>query len=133
MTYEEIVEESKRIRGQWSVPDEVREKAAKELEVGQWPGDEDTAKTIKTAPKEDFEKTVTERQGRMADVTKARQTEQALKDEDSLLGKVKSAFTSKPTEPPSAPVPLAVEPAQTPSPITLTPSPRRTRSASGSQ
>lgn len=125
MTYEEIVEESKRIRGQWSVPDEVRDKAAKELEVGQWPDDEDTAKTIRTAPKEDFEKAVSERQGRMADVTKARQTEQTLKDEDSLLGKVKSAFSSKPAEPPSAPVPLAVEPAQTPSPITLTPSPIR--------
>ncbi|MBP7482195.1 MAG: hypothetical protein KA788_06655, partial [Lacunisphaera sp.] len=142
MTYEEIVEFSNKVHGQWSVPEETRDKAAKDLEVGQWPADEDTAKAFKTAPKEEFEKAVTERQGRMADVTKARETEQALKDQDSLLGTIKSAFSPAKTPEPrsvadasapsvaSAPVPLVPGPVQQdpssvrqPSPVKLTPSP----------
>lgn len=139
MTYEEIVEFSKGVHDQWSVPAEQREKAAKDLEVGQWPADEETVKAFKTAPKAQFDEAVSARQGRMADVTKARETETKLKEGDSLFGQIKSAFAPKDlptvatesapvpglpdTTLPDAPVTAQAPQPSIQKPITLTPSP----------
>lgn len=132
MTFEEVEAWYQGLKAEAEVPADERRSAMAELEVGQWPGDEEVAPKFRKSGRQDFEALVQSRRARKEQVLKAREAEAAQREADSLLGQAKRGMRSllSPTPDTASPPdvsrpsqPSAIPPELQPAPASAAPAP----------